>query len=296
MTNFPATTPTVRFYDDNAQQLFDQYQSLSFERVHGEWLHHLPTQPGLALDVGAGSGRDAKALAERGWQVMAIEPAEKLRTLGETYTHEGDVSWIDDTLPALNRVRQLSQRFQLILVSAVWMHLSPDEQQRALRVVSSLLAPGGLLVITYREGSNSDERQFHSVNMGMLDSWARDLALLPVQASHNNDQLGRQGVAWHLRVFRLPDDGTGALPSLRHIIVNDDKASSYKLGLLRSLTRLADTAPGIVMSRKEEWVTVPLGAVGLFWIKLFRPLLIDRDLRQAPGKKAMASLKMTSIV
>lgn len=176
------------------------------------------------------------------------------------------------------------------------MHLSPDEQQRALRVVSSLLAPGGLLVITYREGSNSDERQFHSVNMGMLDSWARDLALLPVQAIHNNDQLGRQGVAWHLRVFRLPDDGTGALPSLRHIIVNDDKASSYKLGLLRSLTRLADTAHGIVMSRTEEWVTVPLGAVGLFWIKLFRPLLIDRDLRQAPGKKAIASLKMTSIV
>lgn len=102
---------TTRFYNDNAQRLFDQYQSLSFERVHGEWLHHLPTQPGLALDVGAGSGRDAKALAERGWQVMAIEPAEKLRTLGETYTHEGDVSWIDDTLPALNRVVSFHSAF-----------------------------------------------------------------------------------------------------------------------------------------------------------------------------------------
>ncbi len=291
MTNSPITIPTARFYNDNAQQLFNQYQSLSFERVHGEWLHHLPTQPGLALDIGAGSGRDAKALAERGWQVMAIEPAEKLRALGETYTHEGDVSWIDDTLPALNRVRQLSQRFQLILVSAVWMHLSTDEQQRSLRVLSSLLAPGGLLVITYRESSDSDKRQFYSVNTGVLDSWAFDLALLPVQASHNDDQLGRQGIAWHLRVFRLPDDGTGALPSLRHIIVNDDKASSYKLGLLRTLTRLADSAPGIVMSRTEEWVTIPLGAVGLFWIKLFRPLLIERDLRQAPGKKGYGFAK-----
>ncbi|MCA1772515.1 MAG: class I SAM-dependent methyltransferase, partial [Halomonas sp.] len=285
------TAASTCFYDEHAHRLFNQYQSLNFESIHSEWLHHLPEQPGLALDVGAGSGRDAKALAERGWQVMAVEPAKKLKTLGQAYTHERDVSWIDDTLPALNRVRQLSQRFQLILVSAVWMHLSPNEQQRALRVLSSLLAPGGLLVITCREGPDSDERQFHSVNMGVLDNWARDLALLPMQASHDNDQLGRQGVAWHLRVFKLPDDGTGALPSIRHIIVNDDKASSYKLGLLRTLTRLADSAPGIVISRTDEWVTVPLGAVGLFWIKLYRPLLIERNLRQAPGNKGYGFAK-----
>ncbi|MGO1602672.1 MAG: methyltransferase domain-containing protein [Halomonas sp.] len=291
MANNHPFIASMRFYDDHAHRLFDQYQSLGFEHAHGEWLHQLPEQAGLALDIGAGSGRDAKALAERGWQVMAVEPAVKLRTLGQRHTHERDVSWIDDTLPALNCVRQLSQRFQLILVSAVWMHLSPIEQQRALRVICSLLAPGGLLVITCREGPNSDERQFQPVNVAELDSWAQDLALLPMQASLNSDQLGRKAVAWHLRVFKLPDDGTGALPSLRHIIVNDDKASSYKLGLLRTLTRLADSAPGIVISRTEEWVTVPLGAVGLFWLKLYRPLLIEHQLRQAPGIKGYGFAK-----
>lgn len=102
------------------------------------------------------------------------------------------------------------------------------------------------------------------MNLSALEHWAQNLALLPIQTSHNDDQLGRDRIAWHLRVFKLPDDGSGALPTLRHIIVNDDKASSYKLGLLRTLTRLADSAPGIVISRTEEWVTVPLGAVGLF--------------------------------
>ena len=34
--------------------------------------------------------------------------------------------------------------------------------------------------------------------------------------------------------LRLPDDGAGALPLLRGIILNDDKASTYKLGLLRA--------------------------------------------------------------
>ncbi|WP_311064637.1 methyltransferase domain-containing protein [Halomonas sp. DWK9] len=285
------TSQTTHFYNEYAQHLFEQYQSLDFERIHGEWLHHLPEQPGLALDIGAGSGRDAKALAERGWQVMAVEPAEKLSMLGQASTTSLDVSWLDDDLPALNHVRQLSQRFQLILVSAVLMHLSSDEQQRALRILCSLLAPGGHLVITCREGPHNDERQFYPVDMGVLDNWAQNLALLPVQASHHYDQLGRQGVTWHLRVFKLPDDGTGALPSLRHIIVNDDKSSSYKLGLLRTLTRLADSAPGIVISRTDEWVTIPLGAVGLFWIKLYRPLLIERDLRQAPGNKGYGFAK-----
>jgi SAM-dependent methyltransferase len=80
MANSQPFITSMRFYDDHAHQLFDQYQSLGFENVHGEWLHQLPEQVGLALDVGAGSGRDAKALAERGWQVMAVEPAESKRS------------------------------------------------------------------------------------------------------------------------------------------------------------------------------------------------------------------------
>lgn len=44
--------------------------------------------------------------------------------------------------------------------------------------------------------------------------------------------------------LRLPDDGTGALPLLRHVILNDQKSATYKLGLLRALCRAADGAAG----------------------------------------------------
>ena len=57
----------------------------------------------------------------------------------------------------------------------------------------------------------------------------------------------RGHVSWETLVFTIPDDGTGSLPLLRHIIVNDNKSSSYKLGLLRVLTRIAESAPGIVV-------------------------------------------------
>ncbi len=55
-----------------------------------------------------------------------------------------------------------------------------------------------------------------------------------------DDALNRPGVGWTGVALRLPDDGTGALPLLRHVILNDRKSSSYKLGLLRALCRAAD--------------------------------------------------------
>ena len=86
-------------------------------------------------------------------------------------------------------------------------------------------------------------------------------------------------------VFRLPDDGTGALPLLRHIIVNDDKSSTYKLALLRVITRLADALPGLVGRRDDVWVELPLGAVALYWIRLYQPLILRHGFRQAGGAK-----------
>jgi hypothetical protein len=71
----------------------------------------------------------------------------------------------------------------------------------------------------------------------------------------------------------LPDAGVGALPLLRHIILNDDKVSTYKLALLRTLCRAADGAAGFARDHNDELVAVPLGLIALIWIRLFKPLL-----------------------
>ena len=64
---------STRYYDDNTYRLSDQYNSLSSEVVHRTWLtEHLPSTPGLACDIGAGSGRDSNWLAAKGWDVIAV--------------------------------------------------------------------------------------------------------------------------------------------------------------------------------------------------------------------------------
>lgn len=77
----------ITFYSENSALLFSQYQSISFQNVHNSWVQVIDFQKcETALDVGAGSGRDALALKHKGLRVTAIEPSDDLRSLGQAFT------------------------------------------------------------------------------------------------------------------------------------------------------------------------------------------------------------------
>ena len=276
---------STRYYDQHAEALCSQYNELESDLIHGGWTStHLPNEAGFACDLGAGSGRDASWLAARGWDVVAVEPRAKMRELAMVSSHP-NITWLDDTLPDLKKLRALGHRFDLILLSAVWMHLAPGARERAFRILSELLKPRGVLVITLRHGSDAQEnkqRGFHKVPAEEVLGYARSRAVALTNRLSMPDQ-SRDYVNWETLVFTMPDDGTGSLPLLRHIIVNDDKSSSYKLGLLRVLTRVAESAPGAVVNRTDDYVEVPLGIIGLFWLKQYKPLLLKHKIPQHPN-------------
>ncbi|MFN2328204.1 MAG: methyltransferase domain-containing protein [Chromatocurvus sp.] len=270
------------FYDTHAPKLSADYNAMRPEDVHAAWLPLLHDQtPGFACDIGAGSGRDANWLAEKGWDVIAVEPSAGMRAQGEASSHP-NVTWLDDSLPELRKLRAMGHRFDLILLSAVWMHVAPGSRERAFRSVTELLKPGGTLVITLRHGSDEDEnrrRGFHPVSAEELEHCARQRALVVTRRERWPDTAGRKHVSWETVVFVIPDDGTGSLPLLRHVIVNDRKSSSYKLGLLRVLTRIAEGLPGIVIQRTDDYVDIPFGVVGLYWLKLYKPLVLQHGVQ-----------------
>ena len=135
-----------------ARVLAEQYESVSFESVHAPWMELLPKTPAQVLDIGAGSGRDAAWLAQEGYTVTAVEPVAEMRAQAQ-FLHAGaTVHWRDDRLPGLNATRALGQEFELVLLSAVWMHLAPVDRPEALSNLAALMAPGALLMITLRHG------------------------------------------------------------------------------------------------------------------------------------------------
>ncbi len=297
----------IHFYSKVAEQLISQYESVEFERVHAAW-HHLLPQSGWALDVGAGSGRDATYLAQKGFSVVAVEPANVMRELGQKIHAQIAIHWLNDTLPELKKVYALQIKFDLILVSAVWMHIPASERQRAFRKLANLLNPGGKLVITLRHGEFTDERTAFPVSIDEINRFAAQQGLVSeLNTENEHDALKRSNVSWQTVVCALPDDGSGAFPVLRHVTINDKKSSTYKLGLLRSLLRIAEAHPGSVIETGDTWVDLPLGLVAFYWLKLYRPLVDDFNIKQSnqknkglgfiknDGWRALGSIKNTDL-
>lgn len=276
------TSDSTDWYDNHVREAAERYEALAFPDVHHALLGLLPSaEDALALDVGAGSGRDAAWLAEQGFEVVAVEPSRAMREEAQRRHPHPRIRWIDDRLPALSRVARLGTAFDVILLSAVWMHVAPGERARAFRKLVNLLKPGGVIAFTLRDGSAQPSRGFHPVNAEEIERLAREHGAFVEQVDTVPDHGGRRGVRWTHIAVRLPDDGTGALPLLRHIILNDAKSSTYKLALLRTLCRIADGAAGTSRDAGDSHVSVPLGLVALTWVRLFHPL-IRGDFPQAP--------------
>ena len=272
----------VAHYDAQAAVFAEQYERASSDAIHAPFADLITAGPGLALDVGAGSGRDAAWLAGQGYEVVAAEPAAGMRSEGAARHPASNIRWIDDRLPDLSTIHRLGLAFDVILISAVWMHIIPAQRARAYRKLVTLLKPGGSLLMTLRHGPGDPERLMWPTSVGEIEALARDHGMTVLRASRADDQLGRLDVTWTSIGLRLPDDGAGALPLLRGIILNDDKSSTYKLGLLRSIARIADGTPAMAVEcLDEDAVEVPLGLVALNWIRMYLPL-VSAHLPQAP--------------
>ncbi|MEU2042177.1 class I SAM-dependent methyltransferase [Nocardia niwae] len=140
------TTPTTvdyweSFYQERTQVWSGRPNFLLVREIEG-------VAPGRALDLGCAEGADAIWLAERGWQVTAVDVSEtalaRARANAARQELSGEIDWqrhdLDHTFPA----------GQFDLVSAQYLHspLAQDgERTRILRRAAEAVAPGGLLLI-----------------------------------------------------------------------------------------------------------------------------------------------------
>ena len=103
-------------------------------------------RPGRALDLGCGEGADALWLAERGWQVVAVDIS------GIALQRAAEDARVRDLLGSIDfQQHDLSDSFpvgRFDLVSAQFLHSTVRlDRIRALRMAADAVDPGGLLVI-----------------------------------------------------------------------------------------------------------------------------------------------------
>ena len=187
---------TLDYYKKYSREMYSKYNSVDFEVVHQDWLNYLPAIGSLILDVGAGSGRDALWLAKKGFDVKAIEPVFEFMEQFKRNNSDTNFEWVIDALPTLDKLKKYKKKVDLILLSAVWMHLNKEQREKSFQTFSQLNKLSGLLVMSLRYGSSPDQRVMLPVSIEEIKNLAEVNNYNILEVIRSSDQLNRAEVTW----------------------------------------------------------------------------------------------------
>jgi hypothetical protein len=95
----------LRGYAISSEELIARYQKVSADQLYAPVVDLLPQCPSWIGDIGAGTGRDAAWLANKGHHIVAVEPVEEFRRAGMALHDSPRIEWLDDQLPELRGIR-----------------------------------------------------------------------------------------------------------------------------------------------------------------------------------------------
>ena len=176
----PAQVSGTEGYADEAEELFRRYESIPAADAHRAVLHLIPTAPGSIVDIGAGTGRDAAWFASQGHRVVAVEPTDAMRIPAMALHPSPRIEWLNDSLPDLTLLLARGEQFDVVMLSAVWMHLDTRQRRQAMPNLAALMRTGGVMIMHIRHGPVPPGRRMFEVPAEETIEQARIQGLRPV--------------------------------------------------------------------------------------------------------------------
>ena len=141
---------TIHYYNQNAETFFAATATVNMEPVYQRFLHLLPPT-GRILDAGCGSGRDAKAFAEKGYSVDAFDASPALAKLASEFTGQPV-----EVMSFLDFDRH--QHYDGIWACASLLHVPEIDLAQALHRLWRGLKPSGVLYVSFKHGTAEREQ------------------------------------------------------------------------------------------------------------------------------------------
>jgi SAM-dependent methyltransferase len=160
----PGVLMSVSFYDQNADNFIEQTADVDMSSLYERFSRLLP-DGGSILDAGSGSGRDALAFSQMGYDVEAFDASKKMvdatRRRAGVPTHHASFQGI-----------QLNRKFHGIWACASLLHVPRVELSEVLNRLSGCLDPSGILYASFKYGDEEREkcgRYFNDMNEGLIN-------------------------------------------------------------------------------------------------------------------------------
>jgi SAM-dependent methyltransferase len=147
-------TKTVEYYNHYAEEWVATHGGLREKTWWADEVAHfhdlLPS--GRVLEIGPGSGSDAAALIELGYEYVGVDASQILLHIAQARNPGADLRLMD-----VLDLKSIDGRFDGFWAAAVLLHLPKTEIDRALRSLKRVMNPGAIGFISLKEGEGEQE-------------------------------------------------------------------------------------------------------------------------------------------
>lgn len=192
---------TLNYYDQNAKTFVLQTRDLDFSSIQNKFLQLLPVH-GTILDLGCGSGRDAKAFLTAGFRVDAIDGSEEICKLASSYLGIAVRHQSFDQLDA-------SSQYDGIWACSSLLHLPKEKLPEIFARIEKALKPGGIFYCSFKQGEFEglrNGRYFSDLTFNTLETLVHQTThLQPIELWTSEDiRTDRPSEYWTNALFSKP--------------------------------------------------------------------------------------------
>lgn len=179
---------TNAYYKEHAEEYIKATENIDMSREHEMFERHLGEGQQFILDVGCGSGRDARYFKSQGHHVIAIDPNVEFVEHARNFqidAYQSDVAHIE-----------FLDMFDGIWACAVLLHYRKKELAAAFSKLYNALKEGGILYCSFKYGDKEEDRNgrhYSDLTDESIKEYIGDFKMIDVMIT---DDRSNRNVRW----------------------------------------------------------------------------------------------------
>ena len=150
---------TIEYYEKNAEAFIESTKNVNVSDLYKPFEEFLAPLCRI-LDLGCGSGRDSKYFAEKGYDVVALDPSQAMCAQTRSLVHIPVYEMRAEEM-------QFSNEFDGVWACASLLHVPRDKQRSVLHRIATALKDEGVLYASWKYGTQdrtADGKKYVDMN------------------------------------------------------------------------------------------------------------------------------------
>jgi len=191
---------TIRYYNDNAEAYFESTSSIDMQELYSWFLSYINAESRI-LDLGCGSGRDAKYFSSKGYEVIGVDGSKEL------CKHAANFSGCEIYCKLFSEI-DYYREFDAVWACASLLHIAKNDINNIIKLVTKSLKPGGIFFSCYKYGEKEEirgERYYNDYTEAEIYKQFYDNELDVIDVKITDDKNNNNNTKWINVIVRMTE-------------------------------------------------------------------------------------------